>query len=85
VCSTHGKMKKERMCALGRQILTEFSYKRLKGRDRSKNNIKVSLKEFGLERLNWTYVARDRKQWRALVSSAMNHRISLKAGIFLTS
>jgi hypothetical protein len=40
----------------------------LKGRDHSEGNIRMDLSEIGWD---WIYLARDRDQWRALVSTVM--------------
>jgi hypothetical protein len=34
---------------------------------------------------DWMHVAQDRDQWRALVNTVMNLRVSQKAGDFLSS
>jgi hypothetical protein len=56
----------------------EYERKRPIGRPkrRWKNNIKIHLKEMGYEGVDWTILAQDRVQWRDLVSSIMNLRVS---------
>jgi hypothetical protein len=51
--------------------------KKLLGRPRRKwvENIKMDLKERGLEGVDWISVARKRDQWRALVNTVMNLRV----------
>jgi hypothetical protein len=51
--------------------------KRTLGRPRCRweNNIKLDLKEIGIDVANWTQLAQDRVQWRAFVNTVMNLRI----------
>jgi hypothetical protein len=48
--------------------------KRPRGRPRRRweNNIKVDLREIGIEGANWIRLAQDRVQWRAFVNTVMN-------------
>jgi hypothetical protein len=39
------------------------------------NNIRIDLREIGLNRMNWIDLAQDKDQWRALVNAVMNLRI----------
>jgi hypothetical protein len=39
------------------------------------DNIKMDLKERGWGGMNWTDLAQDREQWRALVNTEMNLRV----------
>jgi hypothetical protein len=39
------------------------------------DNIKMGLREIGLDGINWIDLAQDRDQWRALVNTIMNLRI----------
>jgi transcription termination factor 2 len=39
------------------------------------DSIKIDLREKGLDGLDWIDLAQDRKQWRALVNTAMNLRV----------
>jgi hypothetical protein len=39
------------------------------------NNIKMDLREMGLAVMDWTDLAQDRDQWRALVNMVMNLRV----------
>ena len=52
--------------------------KRLLGRPRRswEENIKMDLKEIGINKTNWVDSAQDRDYWRALVNAAFNLRIS---------
>jgi hypothetical protein len=39
------------------------------------NTIRMDLREIGWGGMDWTDVAQDRDQWRALVDTIMNHRV----------
>jgi hypothetical protein len=54
-------------------------------RRRWEDNIKMDLRERGIDRANWIQLAQDRVQWRACVNTVMNLRFHKKAGYFLTS
>jgi len=51
--------------------------KRLLGRPmrRWENNIKMDLRETGIEGANWIQLAQDRGRWRAFVNTAMKLRV----------
>jgi hypothetical protein len=51
--------------------------KRLRGRPRRRweDNIKMDLREIGIDGANWIRLAQDRVQWRAFVSTVMNLRV----------
>jgi hypothetical protein len=51
--------------------------KRPLGRPRRRwvDNIKMNLREIGWDGMDWTDLAEDRDQWRALVSTVMNLRV----------
>jgi hypothetical protein len=36
------------------------------------DNIKMDLREIGLDGMDWIHLAQDRDQWRALVNTVMN-------------
>jgi hypothetical protein len=40
-----------------------------------KNNIKMEIKEVGLETMEWIALAPDRERWRALVNTVTNLRV----------
>jgi hypothetical protein len=44
-------------------------------RRRWKDNIKLDLREIGIDGANWIRPAQDRIQWRAFVNKVMNHRV----------
>jgi hypothetical protein len=52
--------------------------KRPMGRPRSRweDNIKLDLREIGIDGANWIQLAQDRIQWRAFVNIVMNLRVS---------
>jgi hypothetical protein len=51
--------------------------KRLLGRPRRRwvDDIKIDLREIGLDGMDWIDLAQDREQWRALVNTVMNLRV----------
>jgi hypothetical protein len=51
--------------------------KRLLGRPRRRwvDNIKMDLRELGLDGVGWIDLAQDKDQWRALVNTVMNLRV----------
>jgi hypothetical protein len=51
--------------------------KRPLGRPRSRweDNIKIDLRETGIDGANWIQLAQDRVQWRAYVYTVMNRRV----------
>jgi hypothetical protein len=51
--------------------------KRLLGRLRHRwvDNIKMDLREIGWDEVDWTDMAKDRDQWRALVNTVLNLRV----------
>jgi hypothetical protein len=51
--------------------------KRLLGKPRHRwvDNIKLDLKEIGIDGANWIQLAQDRLQWRAFVNTVMNLRV----------
>jgi len=68
-CSTNGEMRRtpkvlggnlEEMRPLGRH------------RSRWQHNNRTDLKEMGTDGVDWTHLAHDRGQWRAVVNTVMN-------------
>jgi hypothetical protein len=45
-------------------------------RRRWEENIKLDLREIGIDGANWILLAQDRVQWRASVNTVMNLRVS---------
>jgi hypothetical protein len=44
-------------------------------RRRWEDNIKMNLREIGIDAANWIQLAQDRVQWRAFVNTVMNLRV----------
>jgi hypothetical protein len=44
-------------------------------------NIRMDLRETGLEGAKWIHLAEERDRWRAVVSMAMNLRVPKRRGI----
>jgi hypothetical protein len=44
-------------------------------RRRWEDNIKIGLREIGIDGANWIQLAQDRVEWRAFVSMVMNLRV----------
>jgi hypothetical protein len=44
-------------------------------RRRRENNIKMDLREIGIDGANWIQLAQDRVQWQAFVNTVMNLRV----------
>jgi hypothetical protein len=53
-------------------------------RRRWEDNIKMDLREIGMDGANWIQLAQDRVQWRACVNTLMNLRVPQESRI-LTS
>jgi hypothetical protein len=49
------------------------------------DNVKMYLREMGRDGMDWTDLAYNRKQWRALENTVMNFRVPQNAGNFLSS
>jgi hypothetical protein len=66
-CSTNGEKRNAHRILVGKP----------EGRSRHRwvDNIKMDLRETGWGGMDWTDVAQDRGQWRALVNRAMNLRV----------
>jgi hypothetical protein len=71
-CGTHGEGRDVYRVLVGRP-----EGKRLLERPRRRweDNIKIDLREIGLDGANWIQLAPDRVQWRALVNTVMNLRV----------
>jgi hypothetical protein len=46
-----------------------------RSRHRWEDNIKIDLREIGIEGANWILLAQDRIRWRAFVDAVMNLRV----------
>jgi hypothetical protein len=51
-------------------------------RRRWEDNIKMDLREIGIDEANWIQLAQDRVQWRACVNTVMNFRVPKGRRIF---
>jgi hypothetical protein len=51
-------------------------------RRRWEDNIKVNIREIGIDGANWIQLAQDRVQWRAFVNMVMNIRVPYESRIF---
>jgi hypothetical protein len=71
-CGTHGERRGVYRVLVGRP-----EGKRPLGRPRRRweDNIKMYLREIGIDVANWIQVAQDRVQWRACVNTVMNLRV----------
>jgi hypothetical protein len=71
-CGTHGEGRGVYRVLVGRP-----EEKRPLGRPRRRweDNIKVDLKEIGIDGANWIRLAQDVVQWQALVNTVMNIRV----------
>jgi hypothetical protein len=71
-CSTNGE--KRNACRI---LEGKPEGKRPLGRQRRSwvDNIKIDLKEIGLDYMDWIDLTQDRYQWRALVKMVMNLRV----------
>jgi hypothetical protein len=60
-----------------RVLVGRPEWKRPLGRPRCRweDNIKIDLREIGIEGANWIRLAQDRVQWRAFVNMVMNLRV----------
>jgi hypothetical protein len=45
-------------------------------RHRWEDNIKIDLREIGIDWTNWIHLAQDRVYWQAFVNPVMNHRVA---------
>jgi hypothetical protein len=51
-------------------------------RHRWEDNIKMDLRETGIDGMNWIQLALDRVQWKAFVSTVMNFWVPYRKAIF---
>jgi hypothetical protein len=71
-CGTHGGGERCLQVLVGKPKV-----KRPLGRPRRswEDNIKMDLKEIGIDGANWIRLAQDRVRWRAFVNTVMNLRV----------
>jgi hypothetical protein len=57
-----------------RSLVVRYEVKRPLGRPRRwwEDNIRMDLREIGIDGTNWIQLAQDRVQWRAFVDTVMN-------------
>jgi len=67
-CSMHGDMRNVYKILIGKTD-------RKRPRNKGKDNIRMDLREIGLEVAVEVHVAQDRDQWRALVNMVMNLQV----------
>jgi hypothetical protein len=69
-CGTHGR-------GVYRVLVGRPEGMRPLGRPRRRweDNIKMDLRELGIDGANWIRLAQDRVQWRAFVNTVMNLRV----------
>jgi hypothetical protein len=70
-CSTHGKGRDVYRVLVGRP---EGKRSLERPRRRREDNIKMDLREIGIDGANWIRLARNRVQWRAFVNTIMSLR-----------
>jgi transposase len=80
-CSTHGG---EEGRGVYRILVGRPEGERPLGRPRRRweDNIKMDLREIGIDGVNWIQLAQDRVQWRVCVNTVMAFGFHTKAGIF---
>jgi hypothetical protein len=71
-CGTHGGRER---CLQGYDWEAEGKRPLGRARRRWEVNIKMDLREIGIDVANWIQLAQDRVQWWALVNTIMNLRI----------
>jgi hypothetical protein len=81
----HDEFQWDKMCRAGsmhgREVCTKFWLQNLKRppgrlRCRWEDNIKMYLKEIGLESVDWIHLIQDRDSWWALVDTVINTQFS---------
>jgi hypothetical protein len=68
-CGTHGERRGAYRVFVGRP---EGKRSLERPRRRWEDNIKMDLREIGIDRANWIRLAQNRVQWRAFVNTVMN-------------
>jgi hypothetical protein len=70
-CGTHGGRGVYRVLV----VRSEGKIPPERHRRRWEDNIKMDLREIGIDGANWIWLALDRFQWRAFVNTVMNLRV----------
>jgi hypothetical protein len=67
-----------------RILVGRLKSKRPLGRPRCRwdDNIKLDLREIGIDGVNWIWLAQDRVQWWAFVNTVMNLQVHKESRIF---
>jgi hypothetical protein len=81
-CSTKGETRNTYRILVGKP-----EGRRPLGRQRRRwvDNIKMDLREVEGDGMDWIDLAQDRDQWRAVMNTVLNFRVSKKDGKFLNS
>jgi len=69
----HARRRGEVFTGFGRESRKKRPLRRR--RRRWEDNIKMDLREIGIDGANWIRLAQDRVQWRAFVNTVMNFRV----------
>jgi hypothetical protein len=71
-CSTNGEKRNAYRILVGKP---EGKRPLERPRRRCVDNIKINLREIGLDGMDWIDLSQDRYQWRALVNTVINLRV----------
>jgi hypothetical protein len=72
ICGTHGEVRGVYRVLVGRP---EGKRPLRRPRRRWEDNIKMDLREIGIDGANWIQLAQDKVQWRGCVNTVMNLRV----------
>jgi hypothetical protein len=71
-CGTHGEGRRVYRFLVGSP---EGKRPLVRPRRRWEDNIKMDVREIGIDGANWIWLAQDRVRWRAFVNTVMNLRV----------